>query len=127
MLGSLRSAGYEISSEEEADVLIVNTCGFIGDAKKESINTIIELSEYKRQGRCKKLIVTGCLVERYAEELSRELPEVDSFWGTGNLLKIGEVLKKEKIKKFYKSPPGTIYDPDTPRVLTTLSHTAYVR
>lgn len=127
MLGSLKSAGYEISSEEEADVLIVNTCGFIGDAKKESINTIIELSEHKRQGRCKKLIVTGCLVERYADELSRELPEVDTFWGTGNLLKIGEVLKKEKFKKFYKSPPGTIYDPDTPRVLTTLSHTAYVK
>lgn len=127
ILGSLKKAGHEISSEENADVIIVNTCGFIGDAKKESINTILELSEYKNHGRCEKLIVTGCLVERYADELRRELPEVDSFWGTGNLLKIGEVLKKEKLEKFYKSPPGTIYDPDTPRVLTTLSHTAYVK
>ncbi|MBI2487163.1 MAG: 30S ribosomal protein S12 methylthiotransferase RimO [Deltaproteobacteria bacterium] len=128
ILGSLKKEGYEVSSsEKEADVIIVNTCGFIGDAKRESINTILELSEYKRQGKCEKLIVTGCLVERYADELKRELPEVDSFWGTGNLLKIGQVLKKEKIKKFYKSPPGTIYDPDTPRVLTTLPHTAYVK
>jgi ribosomal protein S12 methylthiotransferase len=128
ILGSLKKEGYEVSSsEKDADVIIVNTCGFIGDAKRESINTILELSEYKRQGKCEKLIVTGCLVERYADELKRELPEVDSFWGTGNLLKIGQVLKKEKIKKFHKSPPGTIYDPDTPRVLTTLSHTAYVK
>jgi ribosomal protein S12 methylthiotransferase len=128
ILGSLKEEGYEVSSsEKDADVIIVNTCGFIGDAKRESINTILELSEYKRQGKCEKLIVTGCLVERYADELKRELPEVDSFWGTGNLLKIGQVLKKEKIKKFHKSPPGTIYDPDTPRVLTTLSHTAYVK
>jgi ribosomal protein S12 methylthiotransferase len=127
ILGSLKRAGYEISSEEEADVIIVNTCGFIGDAKRESISTIIELSEYKRSGRCEKLIVTGCLVERYADELRREIPEVDSFWGTGNLLKIGEVLKREKLKRVYKSPPGTIYDPDTPRVLTTPSHTAYVK
>lgn len=127
ILGSLESAGFEISSEKDADIIIVNTCGFIGDAKKESINTILELSEYKRQGKCEKLIVTGCLVERYTDELKRELPEVDSFWGTGNLLKIGEVLKKERLKKVYKSPPGTVYDPDTPRVLTTLSHMAYVK
>ncbi|HEX9831448.1 MAG TPA: 30S ribosomal protein S12 methylthiotransferase RimO [Thermodesulfobacteriota bacterium] len=128
ILGSLEKEGYEVtSSENEADIIIVNTCGFIGDAKRESISTILELSEYKRRGKCEKLIVTGCLVERYAAELKRELPEVDSFWGTGNLLKIGQALKKEKIKKFYKSPPGTIYDPDTPRVLTTLSHTAYVK
>lgn len=128
ILGSLEKEGYEVtSSENEADIIIVNTCGFIGDAKRESINTILELSEYKRQGKCEKLIVTGCLVERYAAELKRELPEVDSFWGTGNLLEIGQALKKDKIKKSYKSPPGTIYDPDTPRVLTTLSHTAYVK
>ena len=127
ILGSLKNAGYEISSEKEADLIVVNTCGFIADAKKESINTIIELLEYKRQGSCKKLIVTGCLVERYADELKRELPEVDAFWGTGNLLKIGEILGKKKIKKIYKSTPGTLYDPDSPRVLTTLPHTTYVK
>jgi len=127
ILGSLKNAGYEISSEKEADLIVVNTCGFIADAKKESINTIIELSEYKRRGSCKKLIVTGCLVERYADELKRELPEVDAFWGTGNILKIGEILGKKKIKKIYKSTPGTLYDPDSPRVLATLPHTAYVK
>ena len=88
MSGALRSSGHEISSEENAEVIIVNTCGFIGDAKKESLDTILEMSEHKVSGSCKKLIVTGCLVERYSEELSRELPEVDAFWGTGNLLKI---------------------------------------
>ncbi len=127
ILGSLKNAGYEISSEKEADLIVVNTCGFIADAKKESINTIIELSQYKHHGNCKKLIVTGCLVERYADELKRELPEVDAFWGTGDLLKIGEILGMKKIKKIYKSTPGTLYDPDSPRVLTTLPHTAYVK
>lgn len=127
ILGSLKNAGYEISSQKDADVIIVNTCGFIGEAKRESINTIIELSKYKHQGSCKKLIVTGCLVERYADELRREFPEVDAFWGTGDILKIWEALAKKKIKKIHKSAPGTLYDPDTPRVLTTLSHTAYVK
>jgi ribosomal protein S12 methylthiotransferase len=127
ILGSLKNAGYEISSQKDADVIIVNTCGFIGDAKRESVNTIIELSEYKRHGSCKELIVTGCLVERYADQLKRELPEVDAFWGTGNLLRIGEILGREKIKKIDKSVPGTLYDPDTPRVLMTPSHTAYVK
>jgi ribosomal protein S12 methylthiotransferase len=127
ILGSLKNAGYEISSQKDADVIIVNTCGFIGEAKRESINTIIELSKYKHHGSCKKLIVTGCLVERYADELRREFPEVDAFWGTGDILKIGEALAKKKIKKIHKSAPGTLYDPDTPRVLTTLSHTAYVK
>lgn len=127
ILGSLKNAGYEISSQKEADVIIVNTCGFIGEAKKESINTIIELSRYKHRGSCKKLIVTGCLVERYADELRREFPEVDSFWGTGDLLRIGEILTRKRIRKIHKSDPGTLYDPDTPRVLTTLSHTAYVK
>lgn len=127
ILGSLKNSGYEISSQKDADVIIVNTCGFIGEAKKESLNTIIELSKYKHHGSCKKLIVTGCLVERYADELRREFPEVDAFWGTGDLLRIGEFLGKKRIKKFHKSDPGTLYDPDTPRVLTTLSHTAYVK
>lgn len=127
ILGSLKNAGYEISSQKDADVIIVNTCGFIGEAKRESINTIIELSKYKHHGSCKKLIVAGCLVERYADELRREFPEVDAFWGTGDILKIGETLAKKKIKKIHKSAPGTLYDPDTPRVLTTLSHTAYVK
>jgi ribosomal protein S12 methylthiotransferase len=125
--GALEGAGHEISPESDAEVIIVNTCGFIGDAKKESIDTIIELSRRKESGACRKLIVTGCLVERYSEELSRELPEVDAFWGTGNLLKINEALNDLPGESIHRNPPGTLYDPDTPRVLLTPPHYAYVK
>ena len=126
ILGSLKKSGHQISSEEEADVIIVNTCGFIGDAKKESVNAIIDLLEYKKNGSCKKLIVTGCMVERYSEELSQEIPEVDAFWGTGNIFKIGDALEEESQNtKMY--PPGTIYDPDSPRVMLTPTHSAFVK
>ncbi len=107
-------------------MIIVNTCGFIGDAKKESVNAILDLLEYKRSGSCKKLIVTGCMVERYSDELSKEIPEVDAFWGTGNILKIGEALDKERTDKV-SYPPGTIYDPDSPRVMLTPTHCAFVK
>jgi len=127
ILGSLKKSGHQISSEEEAEVIIVNTCGFIGDAKKESLDAILDLSEHKKSGNCKKLIVTGCMVERYSEELSREIPEVDAFWGTGNILKINEVLEQEKPKKITHYPPGTIYDPDSPRIMLTPSHSAFVK
>jgi len=127
MTGALKNSGHQISSERDAEVIIVNTCGFIGDAKKESVDTILEMSEHKINGRCKKLIVTGCLVERYSRELSEELPEVDAFWGTGNLLKINEVLEDRRSREFRKSAPGTIYDPDTPRVMLTPKHYAFVK
>ncbi len=130
ILGSLKKSGYEIStSREEADLIIVNTCGFIEDAKRESIDAILGVSQYKKGGSCKKLIVTGCLVERYREELEREIPEVDAFFGTGGLLKIGEILKEDKlkIKKPQTVDRGTLYDPDDPRVLSTFPHTAYVK
>lgn len=126
ILGSLTKSGHQISSEEEADVIIVNTCGFIGDAKKESLDAILDLSEYKKTGSCKKLIVTGCMVERYSEELSKEIPEVDAFWGTGNIFKIGDALEQES-KKIEMYPPGTIYDPDSPRVMLTPTHSAFVK
>jgi len=132
ILGTLVNSGHEIASEQDADVIIVNTCGFIGDAKKESLDTILEMSEYKKTGRCKSLVVTGCMVERYREELAREIPEVDAFWGTGNLLKINEILdnsgmKGAASKTGVKTPPGTIYDPDSPRVMLTPGHTAFVK
>ncbi len=127
MTGALEGAGHEISSEEDAEVIIVNTCGFIGDAKRESVDTILELSRRKEEGSCRKLIVTGCLVERYANVLSRELPEVDAFWGTGNLLRINDALKDLEPGRIHRNPPGTLYDPDTPRVMLTPSHYAYVK
>jgi len=126
ILGSLTKSGHQLSSEDEAEVIIVNTCGFIGDAKKESLDAILDLSEHKKTGNCKKLIVTGCMVERYSQELSREIPEVDAFWGTGNLLKINEVLDQERTEKI-SYPPGTIYDPDSPRIMLTPSHSAFVK
>lgn len=127
MTGALTSAGHEISAEDDAEVIIVNTCGFIGDAKRESVDTILELSKRKEDGSCRKLIVTGCLVERYAGELSRELPEVDAFWGTGSLLRINEALSGLNPDKVHRNPPGTLYDPDTPRVMLTPAHYAYVK
>jgi len=93
ILGTLINSGHKIAAVQETEVIIVNTCGFIGDAKKESPGTILEMSGYKRACRCSALIVTGCrVVGRYREEPARELPEVDAFWGTGNLLKINEIL-----------------------------------
>ncbi len=85
ILGRLRAKGYALSSSEMADVVIVNTCSFIDDAKKESIDTIVELAALKKAGKIKKIIVTGCLAERYAKEMAGELPEVDAFVGTMRL------------------------------------------
>jgi len=127
ILGALTKAGHTITSEASADAIIVNTCGFIGDATRESVNTIVDLAEYKRKGGCRKLIVTGCLVERYAEELRAALPEVDAFWGTGGLFRIPELLAADGEASAYTSAPGTIYDPESPRVVTTPPHTAYVK
>lgn len=129
ILGSLTKAGHNVAPETEADVIIVNTCGFIGDAKKESVDTILEMAEHKRSGSCKKLVVTGCMVERYRNELKEEIPEVDAFWGTGNLFKIGEVLDEEQKRPSpdQTQPLGTIYDPDSPRIMLTQGHTAFVK
>lgn len=91
MLGAFVSEGYEITdSEEEADVIVINTCCFIHDAKEESIQAILEMAEYKTQGNCKALLVTGCLAERYREEITKEIPEVDGVLGTNSH---GEILK----------------------------------
>ena len=85
--------GFEVTSElGEADIIIVNTCGFIGDAKKESIETILEVSDLKINGNLKKIIVTGCLAQRYAGEILKELPEVDAVIGTGEIDKIEKVV-----------------------------------
>src|SRR5512140_3429770 len=93
MLGVARAEGYDVKSEaEEADVIVVNTCGFIGEAKRESIDTIFELAELKKQGSCEKLVVTGCLSQRYPEELSSQMEEVDHFLGSSDMLKLGAVL-----------------------------------
>ena len=82
ILGGLKSAGFDITpNEAEAQVIIINTCGFINPAKEESIGTILEMAQYKAAGSCKLLVVTGCLSQRYPDELKEEMPEVDIFWG----------------------------------------------
>src|SRR5277367_5331563 len=89
MMGTLARAGYEITPRpDEADVLVVNTCSFIAPAQQESVQSILEMAEYKKFGRAKKLIVAGCLVERYRNEIRQQIPEVDAVIGTGEVEKI---------------------------------------
>ena len=93
MLGILRNRGFEFTDDEyEADVIAVNTCCFIHDAKQESIDTILEMAEHKKDGKCKALIVSGCLAHRYHDEIEKEIPEVDALLGTASYDKIAEVV-----------------------------------
>ncbi|WP_300328308.1 30S ribosomal protein S12 methylthiotransferase RimO [Fusobacterium sp.] len=118
-----------VEDVEEADLIIVNTCAFINDAKEESIQTILEMSDYKKSGHLKKLVVCGCLSERYKEELIKEIPEIDAVVGTGDVDKIGEVVdsimndKKEiKVGSLDFLPTSK-----TPRMLTNYPHSAYLK
>ncbi len=122
--------GFEITNNiEEAEVALINTCGFIGDAKEESIETILEVGRYKETGKLKKLIVAGCLAQRYADELLTEMPEVDAIIGTGDIDKIEEVvdaiLNDEKIIR--SDSLEFLADATTERILTTHPHTAYLK
>ena len=122
--------GFEVTSElNEADMIIVNTCGFIGDAKKESIETILEVSELKETGNLKKIIVTGCLAQRYAKEILKELPEVDAVIGTGEIDKIEKVVDEILNDKHpvETSSMDFLANANTDRILTTASHTAYLK
>lgn len=93
MIGMLANDGIEMTDDEtQADIIIVNSCCFIGDAKEESINTILEMAQYKETGKCKSLIVTGCLVQRYKDEIFKEIPEVDAILGTNSYDTIVEAV-----------------------------------
>ena len=95
MLGSLSQDGYTFTDDEqEADVILVNTCCFINDAKEESVNTILEMAEYKKSGTCKALLVSGCMAQRYKEEILQEVPEVDGILGTTSYDEVSKVLAK---------------------------------
>ncbi len=129
MLGIMSEYGHNIVSEpSDADVIVVNTCGFIESAKQESIDAILEMAEYKK-GKCKILIASGCLAERYNEELLRELPEVDAIVGTGDYHKICEVIDAcqsgEKPALFGNK--DFTPDDDLPRILSTPEYTAYLK
>lgn len=122
--------GMELTSEiSEADIVIVNTCGFIGDAKEESIETILEISEFKETGNLKKLVVAGCLAQKYSEEILKELPEVDAVIGTGDIDKIEKVVDEIlENKKVVETRSMTfLANANTDRLLTTASHTAYLK
>jgi ribosomal protein S12 methylthiotransferase len=150
MLGIARGAGHEITPDAaDADVLVVNTCAFIDSAKQESIDAILEMAALKRDGRCTRLVVTGCLAERYRDELRREIPEIDAVLGTGEVPQILDALGGSQSSgtsplKLFRSTdftdaatvpsesgtgqlPTYIYDADTPRLLTTPAHFAYVK
>ena len=177
MLGLAQQAGHQVTTDADgADVLIVNTCAFIDSAKQESVDAILEMAAHKRHGRCSRLVVTGCLAERYREELRREIPEIDAVLGTGEVDRVLEAIVSRDPAadarrpapdsrqpsaavplKLYKrsqwpadecrSPnaerrapsaepptpiagrrlPTYLYDAETPRLLTTPRHFAYVK
>ena len=169
MLGIAREAGHDLTSDaSDADVLVVNTCAFIDKAKQESIDAILEMAEHKKDGRCSRLVVTGCLAERYRDELRQQIPEIDAVLGTGEVPRILDAIgsgmrdpecvdgREPRVASresstpiaFFRSSeaipvseprtanreprtaaalPTYIYDADTPRLLTTPRHFAYVK
>jgi ribosomal protein S12 methylthiotransferase len=145
MLGLAEAAGHEITAEAEgADVVVVNTCAFIDRAKQESIDTILEMAELKKQAAGRRLVVTGCLAERYRDELQREIPEIDAVLGTGEVPQILEAIGgagpgvavspgvstltfHRAAPRFGVDLPDYLYDANTPRRLATPGHYAYVK
>lgn len=130
MLGLLNRDGYTFTDDEqEADVIVVNTCCFINDAKEESVNTILEMAELKKTGSCKALIVTGCLAQRYKQEILTEIPEVDGILGTSTYDEISNVLKRalngEHIQCFHDL--NVLPELETRRVVTTGGYYAFLK
>ena len=129
MLYNLHSAGFEITpNEEEAEIIVVNTCGFIESAKQEAIDNILDAEKLKEWGKCRHIIATGCLVERYREEVMRELPEIDALVGIGSLCDIAEackaVMRGEKYTSFRDKETAAL---GGDRIVTTEPHTAYLK
>jgi ribosomal protein S12 methylthiotransferase len=130
MMGILTRAGYEITPRAgDADVLVVNTCSFIAPAQQESVQSILEMAEYKKFGRAQKLIVAGCMVERYRNDIREQIPEVDAVIGTGEVEKILEACEGQLRPEGSDgaSLPSYLYHDLTPRILATPRHTAYIK
>lgn len=130
MLGLIREKQLEITNNpEDADIIIVNTCGFIESAKEESINTVLQMAEYKQTGSCKYLIMTGCLGQRYADELFESMPEIDAIVGTDSFTDISwvieQVMSGKRLKHLEKLTSKNVILP--PRMLTTPSYMAYLK
>src|SRR5882672_7989010 len=146
MLGLAQQAGHQLTRDAvDADVLIVNTCAFIDTAKQESIDTILEMAELRKNGKCQRLVVTGCMAERYRDELRAQIPEIDAVLGTGEVEQIVDALggesprlipllrsNGERVGTGVPGPaprdlPTYLYDAETPRLLATPRHIAYVK
>jgi len=139
MMGQLKEHGYELTTDREAaDVIVVNTCGFIQSAKEESIETILEMAELKESAGLKRLVVTGCLVERYRRDLLKELPEIDALLGTSELEKILAAVDPDAAAAddaalismngwMARGLPTYLYDENVPRLLATPRHYAYLK
>lgn len=126
-MGILAREGYELTPRaDEAEILVVNTCSFIEPAQKESVDAILEMAEHKKFGAAKKLIVAGCLVERYREQILEQVPEVDAVVGTGEVERILEAVRGD-LKILPAAPPSFLYHDLTPRVITTPKHQAYIK
>src|SRR5216110_591990 len=138
MLGLAQQAGHQLTRDAaDADVLVVNTCAFIDKARQESIDAILEMAEHKKNGKCQTLVVTGCMAERYRDELRAEIPEIDAVLGTGQVPEIVGAIGGTATIPLLRSNgtamtgdtrlPTYIYDADTPRLLATPRHYAYVK
>jgi ribosomal protein S12 methylthiotransferase len=145
MLGLAQQAGHHLTADPaNADVIVVNTCAFIDSAKQESIDAILEMARHKTEGNCQRLVVTGCLAERYRDTLRKEIPEIDAVLGTGEVPEIVNAIGGAAIAPgvspltFFRAPspesrapsyepPSYIYDADTPRLLATPRHYAYIK
>ena len=131
MLGHLPQDRFEIIAEDAlADIIVVNTCSFIQDAKEESIETILEVADHKQSGRCRMLIVSGCLPQRYQEELAEQLPEVDLFMGTSDAPRIVELIERQLglVETTTEiSIPDYLYDHSTPRLNSSPFYTSYIK
>jgi ribosomal protein S12 methylthiotransferase len=134
MMGQLKESGYEITTDaSEADTLVVNTCGFIESAKQESIDAILEAARLKTEGKAQRLVVAGCLVERYRDQLRAEMPEVDAFIGTSQITEIINVCdERTNTRQLPVLPIGNqsatyLYDESSPRVLATPGYSAFIK
>ena len=126
-MGILARSGYELTPRaDEAEVLVVNTCSFIEAAQKESVDAILEMAEHKKFGAAKKLIVAGCLVERFRAQILERVPEVDAVVGTGEVERIMEAVEGD-LRVLPAQPPAFLYHDLTPRIITTPKHAAYIK
>lgn len=134
MMGVLRRHGFSLTTDpQNADVVVINTCGFIDAAKQESVDTILEMAELKKTGRLEKLVVAGCLVERYRDDLKREIPEIDAVLGTSQVEQIAEAcadplsFSRQELANAGRDAITYLYSDASPRVLATAPHSAYIK